>query len=245
MTDQSFWTMPASETVRGSMVHGNLTVLQPPFIVDTTGFPSHDPALAAAFCASLSSVDAVLEDLGPRSAANPPVFSTAADLDIVHAGAWGNALAVSDPAFVSDGNDTPLLDEATALRERFPDARIVGRVEVHCGATHTEDLVWLPDGTMFHAAGWPGDEPFVVSGDPAAVLAALGMTQKDLDNNDDLDAFIDLDDDPNHIEWGVFAGLALGAADPWGVPGLNLSALRVRHTESATADMEGLYFIGR
>ncbi|WP_249030746.1 DUF6333 family protein, partial [Streptomyces platensis] len=41
-------------------------------------------------------------------------------------------------------------------------------MEVHCGAEHTEDLVWLPDGTMFHACGWPGDEPFVVAGDPQA-----------------------------------------------------------------------------
>ncbi|MFF1360541.1 DUF6333 family protein [Streptomyces sp. NPDC058297] len=215
----------------------------PPFTSDTAGFPVHDPGLAAAFAASLSSVDGVLEDLGPRSAANPPVFSTLADLDIVHAGAWGNVLTVCDPAFVSDGDDN--LDEATDLRERFPDARIVGRVETHCAATRTEDLVWLPDGTMFHAAGWTDDEPFVVSGDPAAVLAALGMTQKDLDNNDELNAFIDLDDDPNQIEWGVFTGLALGAADPWGVPGLNLSALRVRHTESATTDMENAYLIGR
>ncbi|MGW8882718.1 DUF6333 family protein, partial [Streptomyces mirabilis] len=117
-------------------------------------------------------------------------------------GVWRHVMSVSDPAFADDGNGMPLFAEATRLRERFPDARIVGRVEVHCGAEHTEDLVWLPDGTMFHACGWPGDEPFVVTGDPQAVMSALGITEEVLE---ELDVYFDLDDDPNQNDWGALA----------------------------------------
>lgn len=58
----------------------------------------------------------------------------------------------------------------------------MGRAEGHCGAEHTEDLVWLPDGTTFHACGWPGDEPFVVAVGPRAVMTALGITAEVLDD---------------------------------------------------------------
>lgn len=43
---------------------------------------------------------------------------------------------------------------------------------------------------MFHACGWPGDEPFVVTGDPQAVMSALGITTEVLE---DLDVYFDLD----------------------------------------------------
>ncbi|MFD8542609.1 DUF6333 family protein [Streptomyces sp. NPDC059649] len=239
-TDNSFWTIPAETMVRGSVAHCNLTVLQPPFTIDVADFPANDPVQAAEFAGSLSTVAAVMEDLGLRPVSSTPNFRTRADLDIVQAGVWGDVLAVSDPAWADDGNGNPLLSEAKGLREKFPDARIVGRVEVHCGAEHTEDLVWLPDGTMFHASGWPGDEPFVVTGDPEAVLSCLGITR---DMLDDIDAYIDLDDEPNQIDWGALAGLALGEAGPWGIASLNMSSLRVRHTEDATSHMEELYFI--
>ncbi|CAM5692722.1 hypothetical protein SCALM49S_03741 [Streptomyces californicus] len=97
------------------------------------------------------------------------------------------------------------------LRERFPDARIVGRVAYHGGGEHTEDVVWLPDGAMFHASGWFGDEPFVVSGDPRAVIASLELKRWQLDN-----AGVDLREDANEVEWARLAGLALGPSDPWG-----------------------------
>ncbi|MGG7573908.1 DUF6333 family protein [Streptomyces sirii] len=211
--------------------------------------PANNPARAAEFAGSLSTVAAVREDLGLRPGASTPTFETRADLDIVQAGVWGNVLAASDPAWADDGNGNPLLYEAKGLRERFPDARIVGRVEVHCGAEHTEDLVWLPDGTMFHASGWPGDEPFVVTGDPEAVLSSLGITRDmldrmgEMDDMDDMGRHIDLDDEPSQIDWAALSALALGEADPWGIAGLNMSSLRVRHTEGATSHMEGLYFI--
>ncbi|TJZ54650.1 hypothetical protein FCH28_13120 [Streptomyces piniterrae] len=226
--------------VHGSMAHCNLTVLQPPFTIDVADFPANNPALAAKFACSLSTVDAVMEDLGQHPGSSGPNFQTRADLDIVQAGVWGGVLFASDPAWVDNGNDDPLLYEAKGLRERFPDARIVGRASAHCGAEHTEDLVWLPDGTMFHASGWPGDEPFDVTGDPEAVLSSLGITR---DMLDDMDAYVDLDDEPNEIDWWALVALALGEADPWGIAGLNMSSLRVRHTEGATSHMGKLYFI--
>ncbi|MEU9124777.1 DUF6333 family protein [Streptomyces sp. NPDC048506] len=240
MPDSTFWTLPADRMTTGSGLCYELTVLHPPFTVDAAELPPNDPGLAAALARSLDTIDDVIEDLGPRKRSDTHTVTTRADLDVVHVGVWGNLMSISDPAFADDGNDMPLLAEATRLRKRFPDARIVGRVEVHCGAEHTEDLVWLPDGTMFHACGWPGDEPFVVSGDPQAVMAALGITAEVLD---DLEVYFDLDDEPNQNDWGALASACLGEADPWGRRDLDASALRVRHSEHATSHMESLYFI--
>ncbi|MFG2891357.1 DUF6333 family protein [Streptomyces sp. NPDC048248] len=127
---------------------------------------------------------------------------------------------------------------AGELRERFPDARIVGRVTYHGGMEHTEDIVWLPDGAMFHASGWPGEEPFVVSGDPHAVIAALGLPDWMLDS-----AGVDLNEDANEVHWASLAGLALGHSDPWGWEQMQTTAFRVRHSQEAVRDMEALYFI--
>lgn len=242
MPDNPFWTHPIDRMTTGSGARYELTVLHPPFTVSAAELPPNDPTRAAAFARSLDTIDDVLEDLGPRRQSDTHTVTTRADLDVVRAGAWGNLMSVSDPAFADDGNDMPLLAEATRLRKRFPDARIVGRVEVHCGAEHTEDLVWLPDGTMFHACGWPGDEPFVVAGDPQAVMTALGITAEVLD---DLEVYFDLDDEPSQNDWGALATACLGGADPWGRSDLDASALRVRHSEYATSHMEYLYFITR
>ncbi|MFG2095344.1 DUF6333 family protein [Streptomyces sp. NPDC048612] len=238
MSETGFWTVPPDRMTRGSGVRYELTVLRPPFTVEADGLPPNDPERAAEFARSLDTIDDVIEDLGPRRQSDTITVVTRADLDLVRAGAWGNLMSVSDPAFADDGNGMPLLAEATRLRERFPDARIVGRVEVHCGAEHTEDLVWLPDGTMFHACGWPGDEPFVVTGDPQAVLSALGITAEALE---DLDAYVDLDDEPNQNDWAALATACLAGADPWGRADLDASTLRVRHSEHATSHMEALY----
>ncbi|MEU9091370.1 DUF6333 family protein [Streptomyces sp. NPDC048428] len=239
MSDTDFWTLPPEHETRGSGSRYELTVLQPPFTGTVGELSPNDEERAAEFARSLGTIDEVIEDLGPRKRSDMLTVATRADLDIVQAGVWGNVMSVSDPAFADDGNDMPLLAEATRLRERFPDARIVGRVEVHCGAEHTEDLVWLPDGTMFHACGWPGDEPFVVTGDPQGVMSALGITTEGLE---DLDAYVDLDDDPNQNDWGALATACLGEADPWGRADLDASSLRVRHSEHATSHMESLYF---
>ncbi|MFE1775483.1 DUF6333 family protein [Streptomyces sp. NPDC059008] len=238
MTPHSFWTSPPDRMVRGSMGHCNITVLPPPFDVDARALPANDPAGAAQFAASPGTVDEVLEDLGPRSVLEVPYPRTRGDLDVVQAAAWGHVRGMCDPALADSGNDTPLLGEARALRERFPDARIVGRVHFDAGADHTEDIVWLPDGAMFHASGWLGDEPFEIDGDPDAVIAALGLTGEML-----RDAGFDLEEDePHEAQWSALAALALGDADPWGWPDLQTSAFRVRHTASAVRAMEGRYF---
>ncbi|UYQ64392.1 DUF6333 family protein [Streptomyces peucetius] len=239
MSDTDFWSFPPDRMTHGSDTRYELTVLHPPFTVDAADLPANDRERAAEFARSLGTIDDVIEDLGPRKQSDTITVATRADLDVVQVGVWGNLMSIADPAFADDGNDMPLLAEATRLRERFPDARIVGRVEVHCGAEHTEDLVWLPDGTMFHACGWPGDEPFVVTGDPQAVMSALGITTEVLE---DLDVYFDLDDEPNQNDWGALATACLAGADPWGRADLDASSLRVRHSEHATSHMEALYF---
>lgn len=219
------------------MGHCNITVLQPPFDVDARALPANAHDWAAEFAASFGTVEAVLEDLGPRSVLEVPYPGRRADLDIVQAAAWGHVLGISDPALADNGNDTPLLEEVRRLRERFPDARIVGRVSCHMGSEHTEDIIWLPDGAVFHAVGWPGDEPFAVTGDPHAIVSSLGVTAEMLEDID-----VDLDEDPADVEWAGFVALALGAADPWGWEQIQTTAFRVCHTESSTSRMEELYF---
>ncbi|ARH95606.1 hypothetical protein STRMOE7_29215 [Streptomyces sp. MOE7] len=238
MTDINFWTRPADRMVRGGG-HYNITVLQPPFAVRAEDLPPNDPVAARAFAEAFPTVDAVLEELDPVVAYATPYLATRADLDVIQVGCWGNVLAISDPAMVDDGNGTPLLYEVTRLRERFPDARIVGRVEVDCGEDHTEDIIHLPEGPMFHASGWPTMDPWQLTGDPHAVAAALGIGADVLEEHD-----IDFDADPGDVAWADFATLALGEADPWPMASLKTSVFRVRHTESYTRTMEELYFIG-
>ncbi|WP_256342002.1 DUF6333 family protein [Streptomyces sp. MW-W600-10] len=238
MTDTDYWTSAPDRIVRGSMGLCHLTVARPPFDVDARGLSPQDPAAARAFAGTFEGVEEVLEDLGPRSVLTPLPSSVRDDLDVVHAGVWGSMLSIVNPAFAADGNDEPLRSAATELRERFPDARIVGRVAYRGGMEHTEDLVWLPDGAMFHASGWPEDEPFVVSGDPHAVIASLELKRWQLDN-----VGVDLREAANEIEWARLAGLALGPSDPWGWEELQTTAFRVRHSEDAVQSMEALYFV--
>lgn len=239
MTDISFWTLPPDRMVQGGGSHYNITVVQPPFAVRAEDLPPNDPAGARAFAETFPTVDAVVEELDPVSACEIPYLATRADLDVIQVGCWGNVMAISDPAMVDDGNGTPLLYAVTKLQERFPGARIVGRVEVDCGESHTEDIIHLPGGPMFHASGWPTMDPWELTGAPHAVAAALGISADVLEEHD-----IDFDADPGEVEWADFATLALGEADPWPMGSLKTSAFRVRHTESYTRTMEELYFIG-
>ncbi|GAB7028965.1 DUF6333 family protein [Streptomyces sp. NPDC021749] len=239
MTDISFWTTPADRMVRGSMGRCDITVLPPPFTATAHTLPANDPVRAREFARSFGTVDEVLGEIETRPANQILYPSERADLDQIQAGAWGPVLGISDPALGGDGNDTPLLYEVGRLRERYPDARIVGRVEVDCGESHTEDIVWLPDGTMFHASGWPGMEPWELTGDPHAVAAALGITGEMLEDID-----VDLNAGPEEVEWAAFVGLALGEADPWPWTHPETSVFTVRHTVSSTYRMEKLYFLG-
>lgn len=238
MSDTNYWTSAPDRVVRGSMGLCHLTVFQPPFEIDARDLPPQDTERARTFAESFENVEQVLEDLGPCSVQTALPSSVRSDLDVVHATAWGGMLGIADPAFADDGNGMPLQSEAERLRERFPDARLVGRVTYYGGAEHTEDVVWLPDGAMFHACGWPGDEPFAVTGDPHAVIASLNLPGWALDN-----AGVDLREKPNEIEWFRLAGLALGPSDPWGWEEMQATAFRVRHSEPAVRSMEDIYFI--
>lgn len=238
MTENDYAASAPDRPLRGSMGLCHLTVFEPPFGIDARDLPPQDPARARAFAESLESIEEVLEDLGPCSVLTPLPSAVRADLDVVHVAAWGSMVGIADPAFATDGNDEPLRSAAGVLRERFPEARIVGRVAYHGGMEHTEDIVWLPDGAMFHASGWPGDEPFVVTGDPNAVIASLDLRGWMLDS-----AGVDLDEDANEVEWARLAGLALGRSDPWGWEEMRTTAFRVRRSEATVRDMESLYFV--
>lgn len=238
MAETDYWTCAPDRAVRASVGLCHLSVFQPPFDVDARELPPQDVERARSFAESSGNVDEVLEDLGPRSVQTELASSVRSDLDVVHAAAWGGMLSVADPAFADDGNGMPLGYEAGRLRERFPDARIVGRAAYYGGAEHTEDVVWLPDGAMFHACGWPGDEPFAVTGDPFAVVASLKLPGWALEA-----AGVDLGEEPDETEWFRLAGLALGRSDPWGWEEMRATAFRVRHSEPAVRSMEDLYFI--
>ncbi|MFF0436733.1 DUF6333 family protein [Streptomyces sp. NPDC004327] len=232
-----YWSSPSDRPVHGALGRCDLTVLLPPFARDVHDLAANDPVSAREFAASFGSVEEVLAELGERAAIETPHFpAERSDLDVVLAGAWGSVLGVSDLALADDGNDEPLRREAGRLRERFPDARIFGRVSFDRGDSHTEDLVWLPDGTLFHASGWPGMDPWELTGDPYEVAAALGITDAMLAGAD-----LDLDDDPEQVEWADLVSLALGDADPWTRPRHRVSAFRVRRTESHTLRMEELF----
>ncbi|WP_037681654.1 DUF6333 family protein [Streptomyces griseus] len=234
-----YWTAPPDRMVHGGMGQCDITVLQPPFDVDVHNLPANAPARAREFARTFGTVEEVYEDLGVRAANEVPYPAERTDLDVILAGAWGNVLGISDPALADSGDDTPLLYEVGRLRERYPDARIVGRVDFDRGESHTEDIVWLPDGAMFHASGWPGIGPCELTGDPHAVAAALGITDRTLQDID-----VDLDADPEEVEWAPFVSLALGSADPWPWSQPEVSVFRVRHTQTHTRRMERLFIPG-
>lgn len=133
MNENTYWTSAPDRIVRGSMSLCHLTAFEAPFNVDPRNLPPNDPERARAFVESFEGIEAVLEDLGPRSAQTPLPSAARSDLDIVHAAAWGGMLSIATPAFATDGNDEPLRSAAKELRKRFPDARIVGRVSYHGG----------------------------------------------------------------------------------------------------------------
>lgn len=89
MTDTKYWTSAPDRIVRGSMGLCHLTVARSPFNVDARSLPPQDPARARAFAESFEGIEEVWEDLGPRSVQTPLPSAVRADLDIVHAAAWG------------------------------------------------------------------------------------------------------------------------------------------------------------
>ncbi|MFI6449363.1 DUF6333 family protein [Kitasatospora sp. NPDC050543] len=242
MTDTSFWTCPPDREVNGWGEY-TITILQPPFPTSTgpstrttiADLAPHDPVRARRFAESFGTVDCVLEELPlTNSVASFP--ATRADLDVIRVGCWGNVIAISDPALADNGNMCPLLEETEALHQRYPDARIVGSVGVDMGENHSEDTIHLPGGVMLHYEGWDSTLR-QLTGDPHAVLDALGLTPAALAGHD---AELD-DEEPAFTNWQAFGRLALGPYDPWGFETLPMSAFRVRHTEGYTSLMEEIW----
>ncbi|MGP8304168.1 DUF6333 family protein [Streptomyces inhibens] len=238
MTDTTFWTCPPDREVRGHGDDYTLTLLLPPFPTGTVNLPPHDPERARHFAENFDTVDEILEELPPVSAGNYLPLETRSDLDIIKVGCWGNVISISDPALAESIGDLPLLGASATLRERYPDARIVGSAHVDCGEDHTEDIIQLPGGVMLHAEGWPCVEPLDVTGDPQAVVRALGISPEPLAEEE-----IDLDAASDEIDWRALGRLALGPCDPWGRPDLQMSVFRVRHTSSATFRMRETWFM--
>ncbi|MDG4858469.1 DUF6333 family protein [Streptomyces sp. T-3] len=243
MTDSNFWTVPADLEVNG---HGEytITLIRPPFPDGTR--PSthatvkelapHDPVRAREFAECFGTIDAVLEELPLTNALPAGSPWTRADLDVITVGHWGNVIAISDPALADNGLDCPLLEQTEALRERYPDARIVGSVDSDMGAYHHEHTVWLPGGPTLHSEGWSNGDMWHLDGDPHAVLDALGITAESL-----VGTYAELEEDPSDTNWDEFGKLAIRPWSPWGFSTPEMSAFRVRHTENAVMHMEGVW----
>jgi hypothetical protein len=74
--------------------------------------------------------------------------------------------------------------------------------------------------------------------DPVAArrfVAAFGITAEELAGQD-----AELDE-PSSTDWSAFGNLALGLWDPWHLDTVEMSAFRVRHTESYTSLMEEIW----
>ncbi|WP_438486027.1 DUF6333 family protein [Streptomyces sp. S186] len=236
MSDHDYWTIGPETMVRGGGDY-SLTLVTQPFTVSARTLPANDPDAARRFAEAFPTVEEVLEVLPPVPANEGLYLNTRSDLDLVRVGVWGNVTGISDPALADDGTGRHLLEETAALSRRYPDARIVGRVDVDCGESHTEDIVRLPCGTMLYACGWPAMEPWEVVGEPDALLAALDLTPPVPEAHG-----VEWADDPGQMDWSGLCGLALGEADPWPWP-LQTSVFRVRHTEDYTGSMEDLWFL--
>jgi len=243
MIDNGFWTCPPDRKVYGWGEY-TITILHPPFPTTTdrstlttiAELAPHDPAQARQFAETFGTVDAVLEEL-PLTNTVSDFPATRADLDIIKIGCWGNIIGISDPALADNGNDRPLLDETTALHQRYPDARIVGSVSNDMGMTHYESTIHLPEGLMLHYEGWSGEPHWDLTGDPHAILHALGSTPESLAGHD---AELD-EDDPSCTNWNAFGNLALGPRAPWHFETVQMSSFRVRHTEDYTSLMEEIW----
>ncbi|MFG2892497.1 DUF6333 family protein [Streptomyces sp. NPDC048248] len=240
MTEANFWTCPPDREVGGYGDDYTLALVLPPFPAGTVNFSPHDPEEARQFAENFDTVDEILEELPPVSAADHQAPETRADLDIIKVGCWGNVISITDPALADNIGDLPLLGASTTLRKRYPDARIVGSANVDLGEDHTEDIVQLPGDLMLHTEGWPGVDPLEVTGDPHAVMRALGISLETLAEEE-----IDLDEESDEIDWRALGRLALGPSDPWGRSDLRMSVFRVRHTSGSTFRMEESWFWNR
>ncbi|UKY48168.1 DUF6333 family protein [Streptomyces inhibens] len=242
MTDISFWTHPPETAVRSSNSDEYIiTLLDPPLPESTAELSPHDHVRARAFAEAFPTVDAVLEELPPMPASEVLFAETLSDLDLITIGCWGNVTCISDPALATyDAGMTPVLNEVTALHERYPSALIVGSAAPDFGETHTEDVICLPDGLTLFASGFPAYEtPWFVDGDPHTILSALGIDLTDLTDEDR--EYLCLDEEPHLTNWGMLGGLVLEHCGRRLRTGPQISVFRVRHTEDYTSMMEEMW----
>ncbi|MGW2403288.1 DUF6333 family protein [Streptomyces sp. NPDC001739] len=228
--------------------HAVLSLRFPPFPVpgeaDEFATAPHDPVRARQVVEELGTVEEVLEQLPDHLIADLPDPRVRADLELVAVGCWGNAVHIIDPALGGDFLTYAMTQEVRGQRARYPEARIVGSIEMDYGNSFLEDVVDLPGGVEAYAAGWDCDDEWDFAGDPEEVLRAIGI-----DREAAAEAGFDLDEDPCDRVWSDLGILAL-----WGLPGglgvgpgaggRRVSVFRVRRTSSAASEMEEAWFGG-
>ncbi|MFE3651481.1 DUF6333 family protein [Streptomyces sp. NPDC059122] len=223
----------------------NLTLLFPPFpdpaAAERRPLPPHDPVRARRVVEELGTVAEVLERLPDRPVGDLTWPEVRADLDFVSVGCWGNAVAVFEPALGSDLLCEAMTEEVARQRERHPEARIVGSVELDYGNSYLEDHVVLPTGEEVFAGGWDCDdeEGWSFVGDPEGLLRALGITREEA-----AEAGFDLDDEPRDRVWSDLGLLALGLHGPLaggGVEHRRVSTFRVRRSEVGAGNLDDVW----
>ncbi|MDI3417741.1 DUF6333 family protein [Streptomyces luteolus] len=169
------------------------------------GVTPHDPVRARQFVEALGTVAEVVEELPCVPAVDVPMPEVRADLDRVAVGCWGNVVHIVEPALGSDLLTEALYAEIRRQRARHPEARIVGSVEMDYGNSYLEDAVLLPGGEEVIAGGWDCDEDWNITGDPEALLRAIGV-----DRESAAEAGFDLDDEPSERDWPMLGGARPG-----------------------------------
>ncbi|WP_187369913.1 DUF6333 family protein [Streptomyces boluensis] len=225
-----------------------LTLLFPPFSTPDSPTPKggpdgpsltpHDPVRARRIVEELGTVEGVIEELPAVSLWDAPEVEVRSDLDRVLVGCWGNVVHIVEPALGSDLLTNALTNETDRQRARYPEARIVGSVDMDYGNSYLEDVVILPGGEELVAGGWDCDDDWDIVGDPEVILNALGV-----DRETAAEEGFDLDDEPSERDWPSLGSIALGGeTHPAADSRLKVSVFHVRRTSSARFDLEEVWF---
>ncbi|WP_158713159.1 DUF6333 family protein [Streptomyces sp. NRRL S-1813] len=244
MTDETPGGKPgngAEEVVPKWGSRAELTLRFPPFPEpDVTVGPAsvaHDPVRARQVVEELGTIAEVLEQLPDRPLGDVSDPRVRADLDLVAVGCWGNVVHIIEPALGSDLLTPAMTLEVRRQRARHPQARIVGSLEIDYGNSYCEDVVDLPGGVEAFAGGWDCDDEWEFSGDPEAVLRAIGV-----DRGAAADAGFELDEEPLDRVWSDLGNLAIWGLHAGAAAGLPVSVFRVRRTPEAAIDLKEVWF---
>ncbi|MFE0380629.1 DUF6333 family protein [Streptomyces inhibens] len=196
--------------------------------------PAHDPQRARAVVAELATVSSVVEELEPilrRDIASPRLST---DLDYVTVGCWGNVVQIVDPAFGEDGVISSNLDAAfDAQVKAHPDARITAACEMYSAESYGKYLAHIPGHSPVSADGW--DEQYI-TGDPTAVLRAIGITPGDPGTEN-----LDLDDPAPYIGTEYLNLIACGLHSIYTVETLTVSVFKVTRPEDTQEDIKEVW----